>query len=398
MNDIIERDIDMADAFQEMPTGSAALQAPASQTIINQERSFGAQKVAVYRDEARVMQKIKSLAAAVGEDWYYRFPVKDKGRTVYVEGPSIKLANDIARIYGNCEVDTRVQDSGEVWIIYARFTDYESGFVMTRPFQQRKSQSSLRGDADRARDIAFQIGVSKAIRNVVVNSLQTMADYGFREARNALVVQIGKDLAKYRDRCAGRLAEEGIVLKRVEAARGKPISEWLAPDVAMTIAEIKAIADGMATANETYPATVAQDADAGPKDLKGKMDDLAAGDEGKESRDSGKAEPEKSDPKTAKPKGEAKTDEKSPDKSADKSAEADRRQQGDNPDDGASQTDPVDEVDAAAAGREAREKNMARKSMPAKFRNDERLQAAWLDGYDNPADTSQPEEGPGDGA
>ncbi|MBC6714731.1 recombinase RecT [Aurantimonas sp. DM33-3] len=67
---------------------------------------------------------------------------------------------------------------------------------------------------------------------------------------------------------------------------------------------------------------------------------------------------------------------------------AEQQQQADQSD-ASAEVDAIDE--AAAAGREARAKNMARKSMPAKFRNDERLQAAWLDGYDNPADAGEGE-------
>src|SRR5262245_5675342 len=67
------------------------------------ERVVGAQQVAVRRDEQKVLERLKVLAAAAGDNWYYRYPVKLKsGATEFVEGPSIKLANDLARIYGNC--------------------------------------------------------------------------------------------------------------------------------------------------------------------------------------------------------------------------------------------------------------------------------------------------------
>src|SRR5215470_4372753 len=66
------------------------------------ERVIGAQPVAVYRDEGRIMGKLKVLAAAAGTDWFYRYPVRKKikneetGREEWVqdwiEGPSIKLA------------------------------------------------------------------------------------------------------------------------------------------------------------------------------------------------------------------------------------------------------------------------------------------------------------------
>jgi hypothetical protein len=216
---------------------------------------FGAQAVAVHRDEAKVLAKLKVLASAAGDDWYYRFPVKDTktGTTQWIEGPSIKLANDLARMYGNCEVDCRAQDMGTAILFHARFVDLETGFALTRPFQQRKGASKLGGsDAGRRDDITFQIGASKAIRNVVVNALQTFADFAFAEAKEALVDKIGKDIVKWRDRTIERMGAQ-IDIKRVEAAIGRPSKDWLAGDIARIIAMGKAIADGMATWDETFP-------------------------------------------------------------------------------------------------------------------------------------------------
>ncbi|MCC8949316.1 hypothetical protein H8A97_30495 [Bradyrhizobium sp. Arg62] len=228
------------------------------------DRVFGAQQVAVYRDEGRVFQKLAALGAAAGDDWFYRFPVKKKVKdpetgketwgTDYIEGASIKLANDVARIYGNCEVDTRVIDMGTSWLIYARFTDFETGYALTRPFQQNKGGSKLGGTDDaRKLDIAFQIGVSKAIRNVVVNALQTYSDYAFDAARSSLVDKIGKNLVGYRDRTVQGIGNLGVELSRVEAVIGKASKDWTAPDVAKVIAMMKAIADGMATVDESFP-------------------------------------------------------------------------------------------------------------------------------------------------
>lgn len=216
---------------------------------------FGAQAVAVHRDEAKVLQKLKVLASAAGDDWYYRFPVKDTktGTTQWIEGPSIKLANDLARLYGNCEVDCRAQDMGTAILFHARFVDLETGFALTRPFQQRKGASKLGGsDAGRRDDITFQIGASKAIRNVVVNALQTFADFAFAEAKEALVDKIGRDIVKWRDRTIERMGAQ-IDIKRVEAVVGRPSKDWIAPDIARIIAMGKAVADGMATWEETFP-------------------------------------------------------------------------------------------------------------------------------------------------
>jgi hypothetical protein len=218
------------------------------------ERVIGAQHVAIQRDEKKILDRLKVLASAAGSDWYYRFPVKSKsGATDYIEGASIKLANDLARIYGNCEVETRVTDLGDSWLIYARFTDYETGFVMTRPFQQRKSQRGIRATDDRALDIAFQIGASKAIRNVVVNSLQTFADFAFEEARNAFVDKIGKSIEAYRERTLEGLANKQIDVTRAERVVGRATKDWTAPDVARVIAMMRSIADGMTTIDETFP-------------------------------------------------------------------------------------------------------------------------------------------------
>ncbi len=218
------------------------------------DRVFGAQQVAVYRDEARILQKLAALGAAAGDDWFYRFPVKNKnGGKDFIEGASIKLANDVARIYGNCEVDTRVIDLGPSWLIYARFTDFESGYALTRPFQQNKNASKMGGDADRRLDISFQIGVSKAIRNVVVNALQTFSDFAFEAARNSLIDKIGKDVKKWQEKTLQGLANHGVDAQRVEFVIGRAAKDWTAPDLAKIIAMMKAIADGMATIDETFP-------------------------------------------------------------------------------------------------------------------------------------------------
>jgi hypothetical protein len=215
----------------------------------------GSQSVAVHRDEQRILQRLAALGAAAGEEWFYRFPVKNKrtGQTDWIEGPSIKLANDLARIYGNCEVETRVQGHGDSYMIYARFIDLETGFALTRAFQQSKSAARI-GGSDNARrdDMALQIGQSKAIRNVVTDALQTYADFAFEQARNSLVGKIGGDVEKYRRITADRIKAH-IDIKRAEAVVGRTVDRWLASDISMVIAMGKSCEEGMATWDETFP-------------------------------------------------------------------------------------------------------------------------------------------------
>jgi hypothetical protein len=282
-----EADIDLddrgslLDAFANLPAAtSPGVPAAAALGAGAGVRVVGAQKLAVMREESKVLAKLKMLAAAAGDDWYYRWPVKNRrtGKTDYVEGPSIKLANELARVFGNCENETRVMDLGDSWLIYARFTDYETGYSLTRPFQQRKGQKvfgdkAMSEDAARALDSSFQIGVSKAIRNVVVNALQTFADFALDEAKSALVDKIGKDLLRWRDRTIERVSAK-VDVKRVEAVIGRPAGEWLAPDVARVIAMTKAVQEGMADMDETFPPLTPPAEEPKPG---GKLDEFATG-------------------------------------------------------------------------------------------------------------------------
>lgn len=214
-----------------------------------------AQRVAVPRDDGRVLQKLKAQAAMAGEDWYYRFPVKNRkeNRTDYIEGPSIKCAMAVARTFGNCSIDCRAIDQGTTVQFLARFVDLETGFQVTRPFQQRKSQRTMGGDAERGADIVFQIGTSKAMRNAICNALETYVSFAFEAAKANLVDKVGKNLAQYREKVLYRFQELQVDLPRVERVIGKVAKDWLAPDVARLIAEIQTVQDGMASANDLWP-------------------------------------------------------------------------------------------------------------------------------------------------
>lgn len=219
------------------------------------QRIVGAQNIAVLRDERKVLAKLKELAGMAGGDWFYRFPVKDNkaGGKKYIEGPSKKLTNDLVRLYGNCSVDcTLVIDIGDYWMIHAEFVDYETGFRMSRPWQQPKAGSRLGGDdEDRRQGISLQIGISKAERNVIANALQTLADFAFQQARSSIVDEIGRDLAGWREKASAKLGAN--LLPRAEAIVGKPLKDWLAPDIARVRAMVLAVDDGMASIDDTFP-------------------------------------------------------------------------------------------------------------------------------------------------
>lgn len=223
--------------------------------------SFGEQVVVAQRmgrDQRRDIesftQRMKVLASMAGESYRYSFPVKTKGGgSKTIEGPSIALANDLVREYGNCRVIPYVQDQGGYYIFYATFVDYETGFSMTRAYRQRKGQVTMKTDSERQEDIVFQIGQSKAIRNVVVNALGTFVDFVYEEARQSLVNKIGKNLAAWHTKISDGCIQKGYDISRIERAVGRPLGDWLATDVARVIAELKSVGDGMTSFDDLYP-------------------------------------------------------------------------------------------------------------------------------------------------
>lgn len=251
--------VDVSGMFAE-DTGGKNLPAVAGASAVSiSDGIITAQRCDVKRDLAHVLHNIKTLAAMAGEGWYYSLPTRNKdGSQGRIEGPSIKCANDIAREYGNCQIDSRAKEHADHWMIAARFVDYETGFSMSRLFRQRRNQRSVgTGDPGRQEDIAFQIGQSKAIRNVVTNALQTIADYAFQLAKQNLADRVGKNLDSYRARVLERFEEMRVDIRRVERVVGKTTAEWSARDVARLIAEIKAVTDNMITADEVWPVATA---------------------------------------------------------------------------------------------------------------------------------------------
>lgn len=215
-----------------------------------------AQRVAVPRDMRRILANMKALATAAGKEYVYGWEVNDRknNRKEWIEGPTITLANDLAREYMNCQVDCRVIDEGKHWVFYARFVDLETGFSMVRAYQQRKGQDIGMKDDQRALDMVFQIGQSKAIRNVVVNALRSLVNYSMDAAKGALLDKVGKNPEGARQWIKQELVRLAIDLKRVEAVYGRTADHWTVPDMARIYTELQSVADGMMNAEDLYPA------------------------------------------------------------------------------------------------------------------------------------------------
>lgn len=252
------------DAFGGGTRGPAS--PTASTGMVKPMENFQLPALAPERDELKVIEKLVRLAAAAGDDWFYRFPVNrnvkdpETGKWTkvreYIEGPSIKCANNVARIYGNCLVDCRLgQETTDAWIFYALFADRETGFTMVRAFKQRKRQNIGMGDEGRAEDIVFQIGQSKAIRNIIDNALEQFTQRAFEEAKKSIVTRIGGKMEDTRSWITAELAKlnPAVSVERVERVRMRKLAQWTAPDMALIYAELQAVRDGWTTADDCWP-------------------------------------------------------------------------------------------------------------------------------------------------
>ena len=235
--------------------------APIPAPQINQETeafivSIGSREVARPRDHEKVLSELRVLASVGADTLYYSIPVKNKdGTTTYIEGPSIKMANMLLSVYGNCGVDVKVTETSDAWIFAATFVDAEKGHVLRRLYRQRKGQQSLKTDAARQEDIAFQIGQSKAIRNVVVNALSVYCDYAMEHARQGLVSKVQQAPGKYFERIQVRLKELNVEPERVAKWVGRGVDQWKEhpEDMAKIIAALQGIQEGIATPDDIWP-------------------------------------------------------------------------------------------------------------------------------------------------
>lgn len=214
-----------------------------------------AQKVVKKRDIAEIQQRMRVLAAFSGGSYIYSWPVKNRktGRTTTAEGATIKLANDLAREWGNCLLDVRVIDERTHWLYYARFTDYETGYSYTRPFRQRKGQDTGMADRDRAEDLVFQIGASKAIRNCILNALSTLVDYTMEQARNNLLHWVDNNLEGAKAYVAKVTERHDINLERIEGIVGKKVKNWTNREYARVLTELRGIEEGLSDPDDLYP-------------------------------------------------------------------------------------------------------------------------------------------------
>lgn len=276
-----------------------------------------AQKVAIKRDFPRILAEGKAVAAAAGDRFFYRIPFKQRDkatgetRTTFVEGPSINLAMAAVSLYGNCKVAAVVEkETQDSWTFAAQFQDLEKGVTIVRSFQQRKGQNTGMRDQGRQADIVFQIGQSKAMRNVIVAALPLLVSEMHEAAKDSLVTKIEKNPDGWREKILSGLERRQISIKRVERAVARGHEKWTPADMARIVADMNAVADGVTTPDDLWPPAPGE-ATAEGESGERTMTEAAAADAGAPGEEEGEAAPEE-EPTVEPPKEEAKAPPKKP--------------------------------------------------------------------------------------
>lgn len=223
-----------------------------------------AMPVQVPRNHQKLMSTLGSLCAIFGDKYLWGWEVKAKQKDgsykkEWIEGGTVDLAYDLAREYGNNSTEVREVESPSHFTFYARFTDLETGVTTERAFRQRKSQNMGAGmGADRAQDMVYQIGQSKAVRNVILKALSSYGEWCIEEAKKNQNKGIKENPQKYLESIDRALVKFDIDIEVVEKSIGRKKADWITRDIAGVFQKMKAVNDGILTADEAFSRDIPQ--------------------------------------------------------------------------------------------------------------------------------------------
>lgn len=214
--------------------------------------------VQIPRDMKRVKADVLTEASELGEAAYYGW---GEGRD-HVEGPSHELAVTALRIYGNCAVEQgEVKETPTAFFYDVAIVDYERGFTIRRPFRQSKRWNVAgKMDDERKMDIRFQIGASKAVRNValeflpssLIDSAMQAAKKGMRARLDAWVKRHG--IAKAQERILSEFKKLGVTEERVlEKYKLGKVKDITIDTLVSLRGDLRALQDGEESAAVLFP-------------------------------------------------------------------------------------------------------------------------------------------------
>ncbi len=220
------------------------------------------------RNLKEVMKRCIEEAEIAGDLFYYRWETSStdqktgKVKKSIIEGPSVNLALTAVRNFGNSVVQQcPVQETRDSWIFTAAFIDLETGFTIERQFRMAKDYT-VYGKMDKYRkdDIKFQIGQSKAIRNVVNNAMPAgiiskMIEAAKNSARKVIEERLekaGGDIQKVIDPMLKKFDKYGVTSEMIERKLGIDMTKWDIDELTMLAGDLTALASGNETAETLY--------------------------------------------------------------------------------------------------------------------------------------------------
>jgi hypothetical protein len=266
------------------------------------------------RKPKRLYHQLLAEAEIAAEEFFYGWGAgKDR-----VIGPSIGLAQAAARLWGNCAVEPApLQETQDAWIFSVSFIDLETGFTIGRQFRQSKKWTVFgKFDAERKDDIRFQIGQSKAARNVIINALPRWmisgaikaAQSGSRKRIEGYIERNG--IAAAQDYAIKMLGQHGVpeaaILDKCGVAEAKALS---LDDLVMLKGDLHALQAGQDRADALFPAMSHPETKgkAEADDLNAKLDaEEAKRREHSEATKAGMEEAKKQGKQVGRPKGKGK--------------------------------------------------------------------------------------------
>ena len=207
------------------------------------------------RNLNRVISKCVEEASIAGEEFLYSWK---QGGSI-IEGLTIGAALSIVRNFGNSFVDVEIQEQENAYIFTAYFCDLETGFNLSRSFRQNKSSPKNKYgkeiyEGERGSDIIYQIGQSKAIRNVILNAIpRWLSSRVLEEAKNNAMATINNmGEVKARELIQKKLTALKIDLSRVEAIYGKT-KGWDKVKLVQLSAALRSIENGYEEEETLFP-------------------------------------------------------------------------------------------------------------------------------------------------
>jgi hypothetical protein len=223
--------------------------------IQTKNRYVTAMQVIKPRNLNRVISKCVEEASIAGEEFLYSWK---QGGSI-IEGLTIGAALSIVRNFGNSFVDVEIEERETAYIFTAYFCDLETGFNLSRSFRQNKASPKTKQGKDiyegeKGIDIIFQIGQSKAIRNVILNAVpRWLATKVLDEAKNNAMATINNmGEVKARDLILKKITNLKVDLSRIEAIYGKAKS-WDKIKLVQLSSALRSLENGYEDEDTLFP-------------------------------------------------------------------------------------------------------------------------------------------------